>query len=249
MINPNAIFFSLIGGILPALFWLYFWLKEDKLKPEPRSLIMLSFFGGMVAVLAALFAEKTVKDIAANNIILLAIYAPIIEELFKFFSAYFSVLKRKEDDEPIDPIIYLISSALGFAALENVLFLISPLAENNIITGIATGNLRFIGATLLHVVASASIGIFIGFSFYKSRFFKFSMTVIGLIIAIALHSFFNFFIIRGTDESILAVFAGLWVAVIFLILILERVKKIKTADKQQTLAPLPRVKSCDGNGE
>lgn len=231
MLNPNTIFFSLIGGILPALFWLYFWLREDKLKPEPRSLIMLSFFAGIVAVLAALFAEKTVKDIIANNIILIAIYAPIIEELFKFLAAYFTTLRRKEDDEPIDPIIYLISSALGFAALENVLFLMSPLSENNIITSIATGNLRFIGATLLHVVASASIGIFIGFSFYKSRFFKFFMIITGLIVAITLHSFFNFFIIKGTDKSILAVFGSLWVAVIFLILILEKVKRIKTVGK------------------
>lgn len=227
MLSPNTIFFSLIGGILPALFWLYFWLREDKLKPEPRSLIMLSFFAGTVAVLASLFAEKTVKNIIADNIILVAIYAPIIEELFKFLGSYFTTLRRKEDDEPIDPIIYLISSALGFAALENVLFLMSPLSENNIITSIATGNLRFIGATLLHVVASASIGIFIGFSFYKSKFFKFFMIITGLAVAITLHSFFNFFIIKGTDESILAVFGSLWVAVIFLILILEKVKRIK----------------------
>ena len=231
MVSPNIIFLSLIGGILPALFWLYFWLREDKLKPEPRSLIMLSFFGGMAAVLAAFFAEKIIRDAVASNLILIAIYAPIIEELFKFLAAYFSVLKRKEDDEPIDPIIYLISSALGFAALENALFLMSPLSENNIITSVTTGNLRFIGATLLHVVASALIGVFIGFSFYKSRTFKFFMIIIGLVAAITLHSFFNFFIIRGTDESILAVFAGLWVAVIFLILILEKVKKIKMADK------------------
>jgi len=231
MVSPNIIFLSLIGGILPALFWLYFWLKEDKLKPEPRSLIMLSFFGGMAAVLAAFFAEKIIRDAVASNLILIAIYAPIIEELFKFLAAYFSVLKRKEDDEPIDPTIYLISSALGFAALENALFLMSPLAENNIITSITTGNLRFIGATLLHVVASALIGVFIGFSFYKSRTFKFFMIIIGLATAMILHSFFNFFIIKGTDESILAVFAGLWVAVIFLILILEKVKKIKTANK------------------
>ena len=231
MISPNAIFFSLIGGILPALFWLYFWLREDKLKPEPRSLIMLSFFGGMAAVLAAFFAEKIIRDAVASNLILIAIYAPIIEELFKFLAAYFSVLKRKEDDEPIDPIIYLISSALGFAALENALFLMSPLSENNIITSVTTGNLRFIGATLLHVVASSIIGIFIGFSFYKRKIFKFFMIIIGLATAMILHSFFNFFIIKGTDESILAVFAGLWVAVIFLILILEKVKKIKTANK------------------
>ena len=78
MISPNTIFFSLIGGILPALFWLYFWLKEDKLKPEPRSLIMLSFFGGMIAVISALFAERTVKDLVAINVIFVAVYEPVI---------------------------------------------------------------------------------------------------------------------------------------------------------------------------
>lgn len=229
--NFSAIFFSLIGGIIPALFWLYFWLKEDKLKPEPRSLIMLSFFGGMIAVAISLFAERIVKDWAISHAILIIIYAPIIEELSKFLLTYFLVLKKKENDEPIDPIIYLISSALGFAALENTLYLLNPFAENNIVMGIATGNLRFIGATLLHVVASASIGIFMGFSFYKKSIFKFSMTLTGIIIAITLHSFFNFFIMKGTEESILAVFAGLWIAVIFLILILEKIKKVKTADK------------------
>lgn len=231
MISPSTIFFSLIGGILPALFWLYFWLKEDKLKPEPRFLIMLSFFAGMIAVIASFFAEKTVKNIIANNLILVAIYAPIIEEFFKFFASYFTTLRRKENDEPIDPIIYLISSALGFAALENVLFLMDPLSENNILTSIMTGNLRFIGATLLHVVASATIGIFISFSFYKKSFFKFLMTFVGLVIAIILHSFFNFFIMKGTRESFIAVSSSLWVAVIFLILIFEKIKMIKVSNK------------------
>lgn len=231
MISPGAIFFSLIGGIFPALFWLYFWLREDKLKPEPRSLIMLSFFSGMVAVLVSLFAEKTIKGIVASSVILLAVYAPVIEESLKFLAAYSSAIRRKEDDEPIDPVIYLITSALGFSALENALFLVDPLVENNIMAGVITGDLRFIGATLLHVVASASIGIFIGFSFYKSRRFKFLMTIVGIATAIILHSLFNFFIIKGTDESILAVFSSLWVAVIILILILEKVKKIKTAGR------------------
>ncbi|MBU6431180.1 MAG: PrsW family intramembrane metalloprotease [Patescibacteria group bacterium] len=232
MISSNAIFFSLIGGILPALFWLYFWLREDKLRPEPRFLIMFSFFGGMIAVIAALFAEKITGSLVASNVILVAVYAPITEELFKFLAAYFTALRNKEDDEPIDPIMYLMSSALGFAALENALFLISPLAENHIMTSIVTGNLRFVGATLLHIVASASIGIFIGFSFYKSKRFKFFMTIVGLVAAIALHSFFNLFIIRGTSENILSVFAGLWVAVIFIILILEKVKKIKNGGQK-----------------
>lgn len=226
MLNFNIIFFSLLGGILPALFWLFFWLKEDKLKPEPRSIIILSFFSGMVAVLIALFAEKAIKSSVINSTILLVVYAPIIEELLKFFAAYFSALKKKENDEPIDPTIYLITSALGFAALENVLFLVNPLSENNIITSVATGDLRFMGASLLHITASASIGILIGFSFYKSKIFKFVITVAGLLTAITLHSFFNFFIMKEAENNIFTVFASLWIVVIILMLILEKIKKV-----------------------
>lgn len=238
MLNFNIIFFSLLGGILPALFWLFFWLKEDKLKPEPRALIILSFFSGMVAVLIALFAEKAVKDFIINDTILLILYAPIIEEFLKFFAAYFSALRKKENDEPIDPTIYLITSALGFAALENVLFLVNPLSENNIMTSIATGDLRFMGASLLHITASASIGILIGFSFYKSKIFKLALTVTGFVTAVTLHSFFNFFIIKKSESNIFTVFAGLWIAVIILILILEKIKKVGVESGQSFKNPL-----------
>lgn len=226
MLNPSAIFFSLVGGILPALFWLYFWLREDKLKPEPRILIMFSFLFGMIAVIVSLYAEKTVRDFLPDNAMLLVFFAPIIEETTKLFAAYFSSLKKRENDEPLDPIIYLITSALGFAALENALFLFSSISENNITTSIASGSMRFMGATLLHVTASATIGIFISFTFYKNKFYRFFMTIVGLLVAVTLHSFFNFFIMKGGGENILAVFGGLWILVIIIIFIIERVKKI-----------------------
>ncbi|MEK7150266.1 MAG: PrsW family glutamic-type intramembrane protease [Patescibacteria group bacterium] len=227
MVNSTVIFFSLVGGILPALFWLYFWLREDKLKPEPRALIMFSFLFGMIAVIVSLYAEKTVRDFSVGSTMLLVFFAPLIEETTKFFAAYFSSLRKRENDEPIDPIIYLITSALGFAALENALFLLNPISDYEIATSIASGGMRFIGATLLHVVASATIGIFISFAFYKNRFSKFFMTIIGLIVAVTLHSFFNFFIMNNNGENILAVFGVLWVLVIFIILIIEKIKRLK----------------------
>lgn len=226
MISANLIFFSLVGGILPSLFWLYFWLREDKLKPEPRALIMFSFLFGMIAVIVSLYAEKTVRDFSAGSTMLLVLFAPIIEETTKFFAAYFSSLKKRENDEPLDPIIYLITSALGFAALENALFLFSSISENNIATSIASGSMRFMGATLLHVAASATIGIFISFTFYKNKWYRFFMIIIGLFVATTLHSFFNFFIMKGSGENILAVFGGLWILVIIIIFIIERIKKI-----------------------
>jgi RsiW-degrading membrane proteinase PrsW (M82 family) len=123
--------------------------------------------------------------------------------------------------------IYLITTALGFAALENSLFLINSISSNGFLDSIITGNMRFIGATLLHTVSSASIGLFMAFAFYKSRFVKRLSLIIGVITAIVLHTLFNFFIISTSDSGIFWVFAIVWMLVVVLILFFERVKKIK----------------------
>ena len=34
---------AFLAGLIPALFWLWFWLREDKAHPEPRALIATSF--------------------------------------------------------------------------------------------------------------------------------------------------------------------------------------------------------------
>ena len=100
------------------------------------------------------------------SFLLVTLFAPVIEEVLKFIFAYILVLRSKDDNEPIDPIIFMITTALGFAAIENMLFLIDPITSNNLHLSIYTGNLRFIGAMLLHTVSSATIGIFIGFQLF-----------------------------------------------------------------------------------
>ena len=58
--DTNVLIIALIGGILPALFWLWFWIREDKEKPEPKKLLFGAFVGGSIAVLIALFFELMV---------------------------------------------------------------------------------------------------------------------------------------------------------------------------------------------
>ena len=58
MLSFQTILFALLGGVLPALLWLWFWLKEDKKRPEPRGLILLAFIAGMLTVPVVLPFEK-----------------------------------------------------------------------------------------------------------------------------------------------------------------------------------------------
>ncbi|MBM3261709.1 PrsW family intramembrane metalloprotease [Candidatus Kaiserbacteria bacterium] len=214
------------GGILPALAWLWFWLREDSKHPEPRQLIALAFLAGMATVAIVIPIENYIGTFVTNQTLLFTFWSAV-EEISKYLAALAAVLWRREDDEPVDVVIYMIIVALGFAAAENSLFLLSPLAGETIAQTIITGNLRFIGATLLHVLSSAVIGVVLALSFYSTRIDKFYHAVTGVILAILLHSLFNFFILNAPEESVLRTFGFVWLGVIALLAVIEFIKRIR----------------------
>lgn len=218
--------YVLLAGLLPALLWLWFWIKEDNLHPEPKSLIAISFIAGCMSVLLAVVLEGFAKEIISDQNYRYLAWATI-EEVVKFLAVAIIALRSKYLDEPIDAMIYCITVALGFAAVENGLFIFKSLDTNGVVDSIVTGNFRFIGATLVHIVSSASIGFMIGLSFYKGAFMKVISVIIGIILASTLHTSFNLAIINTTDTSALKVFGWVWCAVVILIILFEEIKEIR----------------------
>ncbi|MEI8327728.1 MAG: PrsW family glutamic-type intramembrane protease [Candidatus Taylorbacteria bacterium] len=218
--------YALIAGLLPSLIWLWFWLREDSEHGEPRWLLTVSFAGGVVVVVFALMLEKMIADNVIDDNLKYTLWAAT-EEILKFLVVAVIVLKSRYNDEPLKAMIYCIVVALGFAALENALFLMEPIAMGTIAQSIITGNMRFIGATLVHIVSSAAVGFAIGLTFY-SRFTNKLLTVfLGLIAAISIHAAFNISIVNAASNDILKVFAWIWGAVIILIILFEEVKAVR----------------------
>ncbi|MEK7461874.1 MAG: PrsW family glutamic-type intramembrane protease [Patescibacteria group bacterium] len=226
MINLETTAYALLGGILPALIWLAFWLREDYKNPEPKKLILETFILGMCAVIIVLMLQKWVDIIFPGMTLIAIILWVIIEEIFKFIAAFWGGLRSTEDNEPIDPIIYMITAALGFVALENTLFIIGPLIGKDIVTSVVTGNLRFIGASLLHVVSSGIIGVSLAFSFLKTKKQQIIFGILALILAIIFHSGFNLAIIHWNNSGAMIAFGMVWIGVIFLLLAFEKAKTI-----------------------
>lgn len=246
-----SLFFLLaaLGGFLPTIFWLWFWLHEDKKKPEPMRLVLKTFIVGGFFVLAAFLLEKLVapNDNLVNQVLetyqhhfsfvaLLIVTWPLtvwalIEEFVKYAAAHVAALKNKNFDEPIDAMVYLITAALGFAAVENSLFLLNVLFTDNfeLSSFLLTGNLRFLGATLLHTITSATLGAFLSFSFYRSRKIKLLSGFLGLITATILHTLFNFFIIVNEGSGTFRVLVVLWMFAMFIIFLFEIVKHLAYA--------------------
>ncbi|MBI2025419.1 PrsW family intramembrane metalloprotease [Candidatus Kaiserbacteria bacterium] len=207
--------YAFLGGLLPSFIWLYFLIKEDASHPEPRSLIALTFVAGMAAVPLALPLEHYAKEYLNGSLSVITAWA-LIEETLKYGMAAALILWRRAVDEAPDYVIYMITIALGFASAENMLFLVTPISDGDIAISFFTGDVRFLGATLLHVVASAAIGFALAFSVRYRPHIRICAAALGLILATALHTAFNMLIINQGASAALAAFFFVWViAVIF----------------------------------
>src|SRR3989344_7420430 len=219
--DPKILGLAFLGGIIPSLLWLWFWLREDRKNPEPKGLLAIIFIMGIIGVIFVLPIQKFIQAQVDSHEWEIILWAST-EEIIKYFAVLAVLYKTKHANEPIDWPIYLIAAALGFAALENALFLIKPLSMGQDTVSLLTGHLRFLGSTLLHTVSSGILGIALGISLRMESLNRKWFFLMGLVGATALHSVFNFFIIDSSGENFLKVFAFLWVVAIIVMLIFEK---------------------------
>ncbi|MBC7981775.1 PrsW family intramembrane metalloprotease, partial [Candidatus Parcubacteria bacterium] len=109
----TVFFYALIGGLIPSLIWLWFWLHEDNKHSEPRHIILLIFLLGMAGAFISLFFQHVFNwyfnwytiDITHYKTVNLIFV--IIEEVVKFACAYVVFFRTRLFDEPIDAFLYL----------------------------------------------------------------------------------------------------------------------------------------------
>lgn len=237
----------IVFGVLPSLAWIAFYLRKD-LHPEPKKMIFKAFLLGVAVTLPVFLIQIGFKILldrtgAAGFIYSLTYWFLIIafsEEFFKYLVFRAGVLSSREFDEPVDAMIYMVMIALGFAALENILYLLPPIDQINTISFSALVNrtvvisfVRFIGSTFLHTLCSATVGYFLALSICEAKRSKALLILIfGIFIAVLLHGLYNFSImtVAGPLKIIIPV-AILVFLTFFVISGFEKLKKIKSICK------------------
>lgn len=226
----------ILVSFLPPILWLIFYLQEDR-HPEPKRLLVLVFFGGMGSAIVAVFFElfligtretpglvaSLYSGLFSNYLFLFGLIA-FVEEYCKYLAIKFLVLHNREFNEPIDAMIYMMTAAIGFAALENVFFIV-PVFGDSLASGfILTAN-RFLGANLLHALSSGIAGYFLARAFFSP--YRHHFLGIGIVVASLLHAFFNYFIIiRDTfSESIYLLVLLILVMTLMVLIEFEILKK------------------------
>lgn len=223
--SADVIIYAMLAGILPSFIWLYFWVKEDR-HTEPKTMIAATFLSGILIVFLAIVIERYFSTIFVSESLKFLSWAAT-EEILKYLAVAVVALGTDYNDEPIDSMIYMIAVALGFAAFENALFILDPFTSNNLLVGMMTGNMRFMGSTLVHVVSSATVGFALGLVFYRGYLAKAVALFFGLAAAIFFHTAFNLSIINADSGGALKVFAWVWGAVVILIILFEEIKVVK----------------------
>jgi RsiW-degrading membrane proteinase PrsW (M82 family) len=176
-------------GLAPGLFWLWYFYSRDKYEPEPLALVVKMFLLGVVAAALAYLVENQIIGYLPG-LLFVALAVPVIEEVLKFSMVALFVYRDQEFDEPMDGIVYATATALGFATLENLIYIMDLPTLSSLFV---TGSLR----AILSVPAHALFAVIWGYSLGIAKFMpdgsrKGPVIAGGLLLAIGVHAVFNF---------------------------------------------------------
>jgi RsiW-degrading membrane proteinase PrsW (M82 family) len=184
------------SGAVPALVAMWLVDRLDAKRPEPARLRRLVTFMGMVSVIPALILEVVISQTLGEKLPPPLTYqgasfhafvvAAFVEEACKIWVVYRIVWRRPEFDERMDGIVYATRAGLGFALVENVLYL---LREQSLGGQLTTWIMRAVLAVPGHAMWTGMIGAMAA----RRRFDRRGLGLAGgYLLAVAFHGAYDF---------------------------------------------------------
>ena len=187
-------------AIIPALAILSYYYRQDKRKPEPKGLVTRIFLLGIIVTLPVIVAELLIGHLEgflgqiplAVHFFRAFVVAAFCEEWFKLLIIKRFAYRDMHFDEIMDGIVYATVASLGFACLENILYVLDG--------GIQVAVLRAFSAVPMHALASGMMGYYVGQAKFapdqrqERVFFR-----KGLWAAICIHGIYDFIIFASPD--------------------------------------------------
>ena len=242
-------------AIIPTVVLMIFIYFQDNHEKEPISLLLKIFGLGVLSCIPVLIVEilgQLLNDLVFGGTKLMYYFslaffcvAPT-EEFFKFMAAYLLTWRNKHFNYKFDGIVYCLFGSMGFAAIENVKYLIE--GGNELTTVMVTG----IGRALLAIPCHAMCGIFMGYFYGNAKYLKSygdrsgcrRNLFTGFAVAVCLHGFYDFCLFTG-NVLFLILFVIFVIAADVLTII--RIVKAKKENAKMYEAPKYRQYWVDAN--
>jgi RsiW-degrading membrane proteinase PrsW (M82 family) len=132
MSSFTQIIFVPLLSLAPCVLWLWYFSSHSPYKRQALRVLGVTFALGAMATVPAfalnlagqsLFMKFFGSARHSHALVLFFVVGPV-EESLKLLVVYFYAYRRKEFDEPLDGVIFSATAALGFAAVENVIYLL-----------------------------------------------------------------------------------------------------------------------------
>ncbi len=188
-----AILIASLAPVFIILFYIYF---RDKYDREPLGLLVRSLVAGMLLVIPIFFVERFLVSVMPPlNKVMAAVYhsfavAGTTEEAFKFLALYLLIWKNPNFNEKFDGIVYAVFVSLGFAAVENVMYVMDG--------GYQTAVVRAITAVPAHALFGVTMGYYLGIARMYSEIRTENLRK-ALLIPILLHGIYDFILMVEVD--------------------------------------------------
>lgn len=180
-----------IASILPAFLWMIYFYRNDRYAPEPKKLVARTYLVGALVGAAMVFSLKELPFYA--SFLTLAVFiAPVTEEIAKFLCVRWTVYNRKEFDEPVDGMVYATAAALGFASVENVIYVLNSWASGGAEAGVFILAGRSVLSVPAHALFSSLWGLALGWHKKRKTLKSSLLVVLGLLGGMVLHGLFNY---------------------------------------------------------
>ena len=183
----------LLLAIVPVFVIIIYIYFKDKYEKEPKRLMLFCFlFGAVVSIILTsiiysitdVFVPLPDKNSIAQQFVKAFLIVALTEEFSKYIIVRFFAQPRNHFNEPFDGIVYSVMVSMGFAATENIFYVMEG--------GINVALLRAFTA----IPAHATFGILMGYFMGKAKFsnHRILLNLAGLLLAVVFHGLYDFFL-------------------------------------------------------
>lgn len=190
---------ALALALAPTLAIVLFILYRDKFDREPAAVLFGSFLYGVLATIPAMALEIGagyfgLEETVQGTVLYVFFGVALVEEFVKFVPLRLYSFTRRSFDEPLDGIVHGVMVGLGFATLENLLYVY----EHGISVAIAR--------MFLSVPGHAAYGVIMGYFLGKAKFNygnRLGLLLTGLLAATFFHGVYDscLFVSQKIDDG------------------------------------------------
>lgn len=215
---------NLLGLTLgPALAIAIYVFWRDKYNAEPKRLLIKAYLIGCVSVLPATLLHALLQTVfkvkISHSLTETFMYAFLVvaisEETSKFIALRWRLFPKPDFDEPYDGITYSVLIGMGFASVENIMYVYQSADPYSVAT------LRAFTAVPAHATFAVAMGYYAGLAKF-SKNSRWLYLAKGLLLAIVLHGTYDFLLMQ--KRMPLIAFGAFISVIISIVLSLKAIK-------------------------